>query len=68
LIFRTKRGDTLPAWPDDAAYVALAEALKAAVRNLSIDNLARRRTDQATQTWRGTYQGIRSRQLKSNAL
>ncbi len=34
----------------------------------SIDNLAKRITDETTPTWRGTYYGIQGNTSRSNAL
>ncbi|WP_369879860.1 hypothetical protein [Kitasatospora sp. CB02891] len=48
--------ETLPADPEAVIHIA------------SIDNLAKRTTDETAPTWRGTYQGIKRELLSSNAL
>ncbi|MZE51806.1 hypothetical protein GTY86_10935 [Streptomyces sp. SID5770] len=49
-------------------YETLTTSSEAMIRIASIDNLAKRITDETTPTWRGTYYAISGNPPISNAL
>jgi len=51
-------------FPDYETLTASSEAM---IHIASIDNLAKRITDEATPTWRGTYSGVQGNTPRSNA-